>query len=50
MCRLADIQYDAASIDGKLPKAFGGLEEREYTITESLHPKIDIMQLQMQGL
>ena len=23
----------------KLPKAFGGLEEREYTITESLHPK-----------
>lgn len=39
MCRLADIQYDAASIDGKLPKAFGGLEEREYTITESLHPK-----------
>lgn len=39
MCRLADIQYDAASIDGKLPKTFGGLEEREYTITESLHPK-----------
>lgn len=39
MCRLADIQYDTASIDGKLPKAFGGLEEREYTITESLHPK-----------
>lgn len=39
MCRLADIQYDAASIDGKLPKAFGGLEEREYTITESLNPK-----------
>lgn len=39
MCRLADIQYDVASIDGKLPKAFGGLEEREYAITESLHPK-----------
>lgn len=39
MCKLADIPYDSTSIDGRLPKTFGGDEEREYTITESLHPK-----------
>ena len=36
MCRLADIQYDAASIDGKLPKAFGGRKRvYDYRISAS---------------
>ena len=39
MCTLAGISLKKnESIQGRLPKAFGGNDEREYTITESLHP------------
>lgn len=38
MCKLSGIEYDKTCIDGHLPKVFGGEEEREYAITESLHP------------
>lgn len=38
MCKLAGIPYDETCINGRLPKIFGGKEEREYTITECLHP------------
>lgn len=38
MCKLANIPIADVTIDGKLPKTFGGCTEREYTITESIHP------------
>lgn len=38
MCKLAGISQSAVPINGQLPKIFGGKEEREYAITESLHP------------
>ena len=38
ICKLADIPLDDWKIDGRLPKFFGGDEEREYVITESIHP------------
>lgn len=37
MCRLSGIDYNKENIDGNLPEVFGG-KEREYVITESLHP------------
>lgn len=38
MCKLADIPLEDVEIAGQLPVTFGGTKEREYTITESLHP------------
>lgn len=38
MCKLAGISQSNAPINGQLPKIFGGKEEREYAVTESLHP------------
>lgn len=38
MCKLLGIEQDDVPINGRLPKTFGGASEREYTITESLHP------------
>lgn len=38
MCKLAGISQSDAPINGQLPKIFGGQTEREYAITESLHP------------
>ena len=38
MCKLAGISQSTVPINGQLPKIFGGKEEREYAITESLHP------------
>ena len=38
MCKLAGIEYNEKIIDGRLPKVFGGAKEKEYVITESLHP------------
>lgn len=38
MCKLADIELEDVEIDGRLPRAFGGENSREFTITESLHP------------
>ena len=38
MCRLAGIPLYNVPISGRLPKVFGGDSEREFAITESLHP------------
>ena len=38
MCKLCDIPVTYDLINGKLPLSFGGEKEREYTITESIHP------------
>ncbi len=38
MCKLAGINYDRSYTDGNLPVAFGGTTEREYVVSESLHP------------
>ena len=38
MCKLAGIPMENLAISGRLPVTFGGEKEREYTITESLHP------------
>lgn len=38
MCKLAGISQSTVPINGQLPKIFGGKKEREYAITESLHP------------
>lgn len=38
MCKLAGIPMQDAKIAGQLPVTFGGSKEREYVITESLHP------------
>ena len=38
MCKLAGIPMKNEMIDGRLPKFFGGTEEREYVLSESIHP------------
>lgn len=38
MCKLAGIPQSNITINGQLPKVFGGNTEREFAITESLHP------------
>ncbi len=39
MCSLAGIPLkENEEIQGRLPKSFGGEKERDYTLTESLHP------------
>lgn len=38
MCKLCDIPVDYEKINGRLPLSFGGEKEREYAITESIHP------------
>lgn len=37
--KLAGVNQQEVLTDGRLPKAFGGAEEREYALTESIHPK-----------
>lgn len=37
--KLAEVKQPEVPIDGKLPKIFGGSEEREYALTESIHPR-----------
>ena len=37
MCKLAGITYDYTNTDAHLPMAFGGSEEREFSVTESIH-------------
>lgn len=37
MCKLAGINYDDTDTDAHLPVVFGGKEEREFTVTESVH-------------
>ena len=39
MCKLCDIPVDYEKINGRLPLSFGGEKEREYAITESIHPE-----------
>lgn len=38
MCHFAGLPLKEEKIDGKLPAFFGGAQEREYAITESIHP------------
>ncbi len=38
MCHFAGIPLKGEHIDGRLPVFFGGPREREYAITESIHP------------
>ncbi len=38
MCKLCGIVMKDEEIDGRLPQQFGGEEDREYVITESIHP------------
>lgn len=38
MCSLAGIPLKNEQIDGRLPRFFGGESEREYVISESIHP------------
>lgn len=38
MCKLAGIQMKDEQLDGSLPVFFGGEKEKEYVITESIHP------------
>ena len=38
MCKLAGIPMKNEMIDGRLPKFFRGTEEREYVLSESIHP------------
>lgn len=37
--KLAGVNQPEVPSDGRLPKIFGGSEEREYALTESIHPK-----------
>lgn len=37
--KLAGIELSEEANDGRLPKIFGGSEEREWALTESIHPK-----------
>lgn len=37
MCKMAGIPLRDEKIEGRLPRFFGGLREREYVITESVH-------------
>lgn len=36
--KLAEVKQPEVPVDGRLPKIFGGLEERDYALTESIHP------------
>lgn len=38
LCKLADIPLKSKKIEGNLPVFYGGEKEREYAITESIHP------------
>ncbi len=38
LCRLAGIEMSDVPIQGRLPQLFGGAKEREYALTESIHP------------
>lgn len=38
LCRLANVKEPISDTQGNLPKVFGGMEERQYTITETIHP------------
>ncbi|PZM67278.1 sulfatase-like hydrolase/transferase [Paenibacillus dendritiformis] len=38
LCKLANIEIDAADTDLNLPKYFGGQQEREFTYSESIFP------------
>ncbi len=38
LCKLANIPLKGEEIDGRLPVFFGGEEEREYAVTDSIHP------------
>ena len=37
MCNLAGIDYDYSKTDANLPLVFGGEQEREFCVTESIH-------------
>lgn len=37
LCNLAGIDYDYSDTDAHLPVAFGGKDEREFAVTESIH-------------
>lgn len=39
LCKLCGVEMNHENIDGRLPKQFGGVNEREYVIAESIHPK-----------
>ncbi|MCI8373282.1 MAG: sulfatase-like hydrolase/transferase [Lachnospiraceae bacterium] len=39
LCKLAGIPLKEGKTNGSLPVCFGGEQEREYALTESLHPK-----------
>jgi arylsulfatase A-like enzyme len=39
MCKMAGIELNDSPIDGQVPVQFGGERQREYALTESLHPK-----------
>lgn len=39
MCKLAGIPMKNVETSGQLPVCFGGEKEREYALTESIHPK-----------
>lgn len=38
LSKLAGVEFDEASIDGKIPAFFGGTHPKEYVITETIHP------------
>lgn len=48
ICNELGIQFDYSNTDANLPKTFGGLEERDFTVTESIHPG-DVYQLRITG-
>lgn len=37
LCKLAGIEYNYANTDAHLPVTFGGEQEREFSVTESIH-------------
>ena len=37
LCKLAGIEYNYANTDAQLPVTFGGEQEREFSVTESIH-------------
>lgn len=37
MCRLAGVQYDYSNTDAQLPVIFGGEQQRQFSVTESIH-------------
>ena len=38
LATLAGVEFDEASMDGKVPAFFGGTHPKEYVITETIHP------------